>query len=165
MSCNYCKNKRPWIVLQISIPSKWTQRTAADPLQGPPENPRKADRGYCGSISQKAHLASPFELSGTAQRGCPGQGKAFGWPLAVCPPERPRPFTHYRKNWFNRNSDRENCNSQTLGVDFIRMGHACVANGSDVEFSATAYHPGLILPPAPTPSQGSYFGPLELDSE
>ena len=36
--------------------------------------------------------ASTFELSqaSTAKRGCLGRGKAFGWPLAVCP------LTHYR---------------------------------------------------------------------
>ena len=32
------------------------------------------------------------------KRGCLGRGKAFGGPPAVRPPERPRPFTHYRNN-------------------------------------------------------------------
>ena len=34
--------------------------------------------------------------AGAAKGGCPSRGDAFGCPSAVCPPERPRPFTHYR---------------------------------------------------------------------
>ena len=34
--------------------------------------------------------------TGTAKIGCLGRGKACGSPRAVCPPKRPRPFTHYR---------------------------------------------------------------------
>ena len=34
--------------------------------------------------------------AGTAKRGCLARGEAFGCPLAVCPPKRPRPFAHYR---------------------------------------------------------------------
>ena len=37
--------------------------------------------------------------AGTAKRGCGLKGfwpKSFGWPPAVCPPKRPRPFAHYR---------------------------------------------------------------------
>ena len=37
-------------------------------------------------------LSSSFN-AGTAKRGCLGQGEAFGYPPAICPPERPRPFT------------------------------------------------------------------------
>ena len=38
--------------------------------------------------------------AGTAKRGLWGQGKAFGWPPAVCPPKRPRPFARCRLNHF-----------------------------------------------------------------
>ena len=44
--------------------------------------------------------------AGTAKRGCLNRGKAFGSPLAVCPPERPRPFALCRlllcPFWFRR---------------------------------------------------------------
>ena len=33
----------------------------------------------------------------TAKRHCLGRGEAIGYPPAVCPPKRPRPFAHYRK--------------------------------------------------------------------
>ena len=36
-------------------------------------------------------------VTASDQRGCVGQGKAFGWPPAICPPKRPRPFTHFRE--------------------------------------------------------------------
>ena len=36
-------------------------------------------------------------LSGSSHKeGLPGPRRGFGCPPAVCPPERPRPFTHYR---------------------------------------------------------------------
>ena len=35
--------------------------------------------------------------AGPAKGGCLARGEAFGSPPAVCPPERPRPFTHYRE--------------------------------------------------------------------
>ena len=34
--------------------------------------------------------------AGAGKGGCLSRGEAFGCPPAVCPPERPRPFTHYR---------------------------------------------------------------------
>ena len=34
--------------------------------------------------------------AGAAKGGCLGRGEAFGCPPAVCPPERPRPFTECR---------------------------------------------------------------------
>ena len=34
--------------------------------------------------------------AGLAKEGCLARGEAFGCPPAVCPAERPRPFTHYR---------------------------------------------------------------------
>ena len=35
--------------------------------------------------------------AGTAKRGCLRRGEAFGCPPAVCPPKRPRPFAHCRR--------------------------------------------------------------------
>ena len=61
---------------RFSIPSKWTRRVWVANCCWPP-------------------LSSSFNAS-TAKRGCLGRGKVFGWPPAICPPKRPRPFTHYR---------------------------------------------------------------------
>ena len=75
-------------------------QTAADPLWWPPQNPWKADRGYCDSISKNAQPASVFELSQCrpCKGGLPGPRRGLGCPPAVCSPERPHPFTHYREN-------------------------------------------------------------------
>ena len=36
-------------------------------------------------------------LEQSSEKGaCLGRGEAFGYPLPVCPPERPRPLAHYR---------------------------------------------------------------------
>ena len=48
-------------------------------------------------LSLQALSSSPH--AGTTKRGHLGLGEAFGWPPAVCPPKRPRPFTHYRISW------------------------------------------------------------------
>ena len=78
---------------------------------GTPEKPWKADCGYCDRISQNANFASAFKLSlnaGAAKRGRLGRGKVFAWPPADCPPERPRPSTHYcpHRNDYNLNSQQ-----------------------------------------------------------
>ena len=41
----------------------------------------------------------------TAKRGCLGWGEAFGCPLAVCPPKRPRPFARCRL-WLHSTKSR-----------------------------------------------------------
>ena len=64
------------------------------PLWRPPTTPEKQAVGTV-TASQKMltllALASSLNAS-TAKRGCLVQGKAFGWPQAVCPPKRPRPL-------------------------------------------------------------------------
>ena len=73
-------------------------QTAADPHWWPPQSPWKADLGYCDSISQMLSLQTPSSSlnAGTGKRGCLGRGEAFGWPAAICPPKRLRPFAYYR---------------------------------------------------------------------
>ena len=48
--------------------------------------------------------------AGTSKRGCLDGREAFGCPLAVCFPRRPRPFAHYRFS----------------GLDFPPRGISCV---------------------------------------
>ena len=76
-------------------------QTAADTLSWPRRTPEKQTAGTV-TVSQKMLTlqALPSSLNaGAAKGGCLGQGEAFGCPVAVCPPERPRPFTHYRMSW------------------------------------------------------------------
>ena len=55
-----------------------------------------ASRGLFQKIASKESLGLSSSLNAsTAKRDCLGQGKASGWPPAICPPKRPRPFTHY----------------------------------------------------------------------
>ena len=71
-------------------------QTAAAPRK-PPES---RDCGHCDGISLNANTASTFELSQCQHCkggvGCLGRGEVFGRFPAISPPERPRPFTHYR---------------------------------------------------------------------
>ena len=73
-------------------------QTAADPPRRSSENPEKQTVGTVPAshkvLSLEA-LSSSLNV-GTANRG--GREKAFGSSPAVRPPERPRPFTHYRDN-------------------------------------------------------------------
>ena len=69
-------------------------------LLNPSENPAKQTVGTV-SASHKVLTLQALSNSlnaGTAKRGCLGRGEALGSPPAICPPERPRPFTHYRKS-------------------------------------------------------------------
>ena len=69
-------------------------QTAADPLRNPRRAPEKQTVGT-GTASHKMlslQAVSSSLNAGTAKRGCLGRGEAFGCPLAVCPPKRPRPF-------------------------------------------------------------------------
>ena len=70
----------------------FASQTAAHP-------PRRPASKYCDSVSQNANPASTFELSQCkrCKGGLPGPRRGFWCPPAVCPPERPRPFTHYRE--------------------------------------------------------------------
>ena len=57
------------------------------PSRDPHRTPEKQAVGTVTASLKIAKPASTFEL---------GRGQAFGCPPAVCSPERPRPFTHYR---------------------------------------------------------------------
>ena len=62
-----------------------------------PKNPTKQTVGTVTASHKVLTLALSSSLDAdTAKIGCLGRGKAFGLPPAVCPPKRPRPFTHYR---------------------------------------------------------------------
>ena len=71
-------------------------------LLTPQVTPREPhEKQTVGTVAASHHMLTLQALSGslnagTAKRGCLGRGKAFGWPPALCPPKRPRPFTHYR---------------------------------------------------------------------
>ena len=68
------------------------------PLVTPRRTPEKQTVGTVTGSQQVLTLqALSSSLNpGAAQGGCLGRGEAFGCPPADCPPERPRPFTHYR---------------------------------------------------------------------
>ena len=77
-------------------------QTAADPSGDPHRTPelKKKEKQTVGTVTAFHNMltlqALPSSLNaGTAKGGCLGRGEAFGCPLAVCPPERPRPCTHY----------------------------------------------------------------------
>ena len=62
---------------------------------------RTPEKRTVGSVTASQKMLNLQALSsslnaGAAKRGCLDRGEAFGCP-PVCPPERPRPFTHYRK--------------------------------------------------------------------
>ena len=61
--------------------------------------PEKQTVGTVTASHRKQKMLTLDALSsslnaGTAEGGCLGRGEAFGCPPAVCPPKRPRPFTH-----------------------------------------------------------------------
>ena len=66
-------------------------------------DPRRApEKQTVGTVTASQNMLSLQALSrflnaGAAKGGCLGRGEAFGCPPAVCPPERPRPFTHHRR--------------------------------------------------------------------
>ena len=69
-------------------------------LLTPSGDPRRApEKQTVGAVTKSRKMLTLQVLSsslsaGTAKRGCLGRGEAFGYPLAVCPPKRPRPFAH-----------------------------------------------------------------------
>ena len=65
------------------------------------DHSRSPEKQTVGTVTASHEMPNLQALSsslnaGTAKGGCLGRGEALGCPLAVCPPERPRPFTHYR---------------------------------------------------------------------
>ena len=72
-------------------------------LLTPSGDPRRApEKGALGTVTASHQMLTLQARSNSlnariAKRGCLGRGEAFGCPLAVCPPKRPRPFAHYRK--------------------------------------------------------------------
>ena len=68
------------------------------PLGTPPKVPKKQTAGTVMASHKMLSLQalSSSLNAGTAKRGFLGQGKAFGWPPAACPPKRPRPFARCR---------------------------------------------------------------------
>ena len=60
----------------------------------PPKVPKKQTVGPVMASHKMPTLQalSSSLNAGTAKRRLLGQGKSFGWPPAVCPPKRPRPF-------------------------------------------------------------------------
>ena len=100
------EKKHKSIPYRVNGHGGFRSQSAADPLWWPPQNPWKADRRYCDSISKHANPASTFELSQCrrCKGSLPGTRRDFGCPPAVCPPERPRPFTHYTEKVYQINS-------------------------------------------------------------
>ena len=99
-------------------------QTAADP---PLATPRQPEKQTVGAVTASHKMLSLQALSSslnasTAKRGSLSRGKAFEWPLAVCPPKRPRPFTHYREK-LNRGVSKPE-GSPT----FFGKGPDCVAD-------------------------------------
>ena len=72
-------------------------------LLTPSDDPRRGPEKQTGGIATASRKMLTLQAlssslnAGTAKRGCLGRGEAVGCPPAVCPPERPRPFAHYRK--------------------------------------------------------------------
>ena len=63
---------------------------------------RATEKQTAGTVTASHKMLTLQALSsvlnaGTAKRGCLGRGEAFGCPPAVGPPNRPRPFAHYRE--------------------------------------------------------------------
>ena len=74
------------------------RRLLLTPFGDPPKVPEKQT---VGTVTASHKMLSLQALSsslnaGTAKRGSLDQGKAFGWPPAVCPPKWPRPFARCR---------------------------------------------------------------------
>ena len=76
-------------------------------------DPRRAlEKQTVGTVTASHKMLTLQALSSslnadTAERGCLGRGEAFGYPPAVCPPKRPRPFAHYHltENYYMINSE------------------------------------------------------------
>ena len=93
-------------------------QTAADLLWCSRRNPEKQTVGTV-TASQKVlslqALSSSLNAGTGKGGGCLGRGEAFGCPPAVCPPERPRPFTQCRSNSVSFNQ------FQSISISFSRF--------------------------------------------
>ena len=72
-------------------------------LSGDPRS-RTPEKQTVGTVTASQTMLTLQALSsslhaGAAKGACLGRGEAFGCPPAVCPPERPCPFTHYQSSY------------------------------------------------------------------
>ena len=109
----------PTMITLLSLPSKLLLTPSGDPRRTP-------EKQTVGSVTASQKMPALQALSsslnaGAAKGGCLAEERLLGCPPAVCPPEPPRPFTHYRiypgksycphRNDYNLNSWQiEKCN-------------------------------------------------------
>ena len=97
------------------------------------EASRTPEKQTVGTVTASHKMLSLEALSsslnaGTAKGGCLGRGEAFGCPPAVCPPERPRPFTHHR--FWNWKTFRGNFVLQSQRVSNAALANAALVLSS-----------------------------------